>query len=261
MKMSEHRVDFEVKGAIFDVDDTLLDNKPGNPGNGLHEKARLRASHEIGERHGIEGLQHLTIEQNLESFMTAPVHTLEAAVWNILLLTGQADAEVMNPDNVLLQEIVVRKNELYSAILAQEGAEVPGAMKFVKALGASGIEDKMAIASMAIRPDVDTFLGKMGLHYLFPDDRIITKEQVTHPKPNPEAFNRAFATLNLPESDRANVCAFEDDPRGIMAARAAGLYTCGIGTRFSVERMMTLEVPPHIAFATYPEFEEWFNLV
>ena len=260
MKMSESKIDFEPRGAIFDVDDTLLDNKPGNPGHGLHEKARLTAAHEVGERYGIAQLQNLTIEQNLDAFMTAPVHTLEAAIWNILLLTGQADSEVMNPDNELLQEIVARKNELYTAILATEGAEVPGATKFVKALGASGLEDKMAVASMAIRPDVDTFLGKMGLGYLFPENRIITKEQVTHPKPNPESFNMAFATLGLPESDKFAVCAFEDDPRGIMAARAAGLYTCAIGTRFSVERMMALEVPPHIAFATYVEFEDWFNL-
>lgn len=258
--MSENKIDFEVKGAIFDIDDTLLDNKPGNPGYGLHEKARLAASHEIGERHGIVQLQNLTIEQNLEAFMAAPVHTLEAAVWSILLLTGQADSEVINPNNVLLQEIVARKNELYTVILAEEGAEVPGATKFVKALGANGIADKLAVASMAIRPDVDSFLSKVGLHHLFPENRIITKEQVTHPKPNPEAFNMAFATLDLPESDRLAVCAFEDDPRGIMAARAAGLYTCAIATRYSVEHMMNLEVPAHIAFATYQEFEEWFSL-
>ncbi|HEX3568200.1 MAG TPA: hypothetical protein VHT70_00810 [Candidatus Saccharimonadales bacterium] len=45
--MLEHlkdTINFKVKGAIFDVDDTLLDNKPGNPGFGLHERARLAAA-------------------------------------------------------------------------------------------------------------------------------------------------------------------------------------------------------------------------
>ena len=258
--MLSNKITFEPKGAIFDVDDTLLDNKPGNPGLGLHERARLTAAHEVGDRHGIQRLKNLTIEQNLEALMTAPVHTLEAAVWGILLLTGLAGGPVLDHDNTLLQEIVARKNELYSAILDAEGHEVPGAAKFVKTLATSGIADKLAIASMAIRPDVDTFLSKMDLHQLFPADRIVTKEQVAHPKPNPEAFNMAFTTLSLPESDRSVVCAFEDDPRGIMAARAAGLYTCAIGTRYSVKQLMNLEVPPDIAFATYPEFEDWFEL-
>ncbi len=253
-------IDFEPKGAIFDVDDTLLDNKPGNPGFGLHERARLAAAREAGERHGIMPLKDLSVEDNLEAFMSAPVHTLEAAVWNILLMTGQADSEVMDKNSVLLQQIVTRKDELYKDILLNEGEEVPGATKFVKALAASGIENKMAVASTAIRRDVDIFLGKMGLNSLFPDSRIKTKESITHPKPNPEVFNLAFTSLGLPEDERQYVCAFEDDPRGIMAARAAGLYVCAIGTRYTPEQMMSLEVPPHTAFATYGEFMKFFNL-
>jgi beta-phosphoglucomutase-like phosphatase (HAD superfamily) len=255
-----NQIDFEVRGAIFDVDDTLLDNKPGNPGFGLHERARLTAAREAGERHGIDSLRDLSVADNLEAFMTAPVHTLEAAVWNILVMTGLADSQVIHKENVLLQEIVARKDELYEVILRNEGEEVPGATKFVKALAASGIEDRMAVASTAIRRDVDIFLGKMGLGNLFPSDRIKTKESITHPKPNPEVFDLAFASLDLPEKYRAQVCAFEDDPRGIMAARAAGLYVCAIGTRYTPEQMMELEVPPHIAFSTYSEFMEWFKL-
>lgn len=253
-------IDFEVKGAIFDVDDTLLDNKPGNPGYGLHERARLTAAREAGERYDIAALRDLSIEDNLEAFMSAPVHTLEAAVWNILIMTGQADSTVLNKNDALLREIVTRKDELYKDILLNEGEEVPGATAFVRALAASGIEDKMAVASTAIRRDVDIFLGKMGLGNLFPDNRIKTKESITHPKPNPEVFNLAFASLGLPEGAKPSVCAFEDDPRGIMAARTAGLYVCAIGTRYTTENLMALEVPPHIAFSKYSEFMQWFNL-
>ena len=258
--MSVPQIDFDIRGAIFDVDDTLLDNKPGNPGHGLHERARLAAAREAGERHNIDSLRNLSVEDNLEAFMCAPVHTLEAAVWNILIMTGQADSEVINKDNMLLQEIVSRKDELYKDILLDEGEEVPGAVNFVQKLAASGIENKLAIASTAIRRDVDLFLGKTGLASLFPDQRIKTKESITHPEPNPEVFNLAFASLGLPEEDRMKVCVFEDDPRGIMAARAAGLFVCAIGTRYSPEQMMSLEVPPHIAFATYVEFMNWFRL-
>ena len=258
--MSAEKVDFNIKGAIFDVDDTLLDNKPGNPGYGLHERARLAAAREAGERYSIKPLKNLSIEDNLEAFMSAPVHTLDAAVWNILLMTGQVDNEVMDKDNILLQEIISRKDELYKDILLNEGEEVPGAVDFVQKLAASGIENSLAIASTAIRRDVDIFLGKVGLASLFPDQHIKTKESITHPKPNPEVFNLAFTALELSEEDRIKVCAFEDDPRGVMAAREAGLYVCAIGTRYTPEQMMSLAVPPHIAFATYSEFMDWFNL-
>lgn len=253
-------IDFEVKGAIFDVDDTLLDNKPGIPGHGLHERSRLIAVHEVGKKHGIDVLENMSVEDNLEAFMTAPTHTLEAAIWNMFVKAGLADSEVMNKQDPLLIEIVALKEKLHETVLMNEGEEVPGAIAFVRKLAASGIENRLAIASTATRRDVDLFLGKTGLATLFPDERIKTKESITHPKPNPEVFNLAFTSLNLPETDRHSVCAFEDDPRGIMAARAAGLYVCAITTRFSKKELMALEFPPHLAADTYAEFGDLFNL-
>lgn len=56
-------IDFEVKGAILDVDDTLLDNKPGVPGQGLHERSRLAAAHTVGKEHSIPALEELTAQK------------------------------------------------------------------------------------------------------------------------------------------------------------------------------------------------------
>lgn len=253
-------IDFEVKGAIFDVDDTLLDNKPGVPGQGLHERSRLAAAHTVGEKHDIPALKELTAIQNLDAFLNAPVHTLEAAVWNILVMTGVADSEVINPDNQVFKEIVALKNELHKDILREFGTEVPGAISFVQALAQNGLRDKMAIASTAVRQDVDMFLGMTGLDVLFPDERIKTKESITHPKPNPEVFNLAFASLSLDEDDKPNVCAFEDDPRGIMAAKAAGLFVCAITTRFSRKSLSELEIAPNLIADSYEEFGTYFKL-
>lgn len=257
-------IDFEVQGAIFDVDDTLLDNnsgvKFGVVGRGLHERSRLAAAREVGKRHGIRQLSELSAEDNLEAFMSASVHTLQAAVWNIMLMTGLADSEVANPEDPLLQEIVSLKNELHADIILNEGEEVPGASAFVRALAGNGLEDRLAIASSAIRRDVDLFLGKVGLAPLFPARRVVTLESITHPKPNPEAFNLAYASLGLPDSHRQTTCAFEDDPRGIMAAQAADLYVCAITTRFSREELMALEVPPDLVADSYAEFAEHFGL-
>jgi beta-phosphoglucomutase-like phosphatase (HAD superfamily) len=253
-------INFEPKGAIFDIDDTLLDNKPGSPEYGLHEKARLMAAREAGERHNIDSLRELSAEVNHQAYITAPANALDVVVWNLLCITGQVGSEVMDANNSLLKEIVVRKNELYEGILRSEGEAVPGATRFVRRLAASGMESRLAVASASIRRDVDIFLDKAGLKKLFPDDKIKTRESITHAKPNPEVFNLAFNSLELPESARKFVCAFEDDPRGIMAARAAGLFVCAIGTRYTPSQIMQFEVPPHVAFTTYDEFTRWFDL-
>lgn len=253
-------IDFEVKGAIFDVDDTLLDNKPGVPGHGLHERSRLAAAHTVGQEYGILALQELTAQQNLDAFLNAPVHTLEAAVWSILVMTGVADSEVVNPDNPVFKAIVTLKNELHKDILRKFGTEVPGAVNFVKALGQGSLRNKLAIASTAVREDVDIFLSMTGLNIFFPEERIKTKESITHPKPHPEVFNLAFASLGLDEKDKRGVCAFEDDPRGIMAAKAAGLYVCAITTRFDRNSLSELEVAPDLIADSYEEFAGYFSL-
>lgn len=60
-------IDFQIAGAIFDVDDTLLDNQPGVPGQGLHERSRLAAAHTVGKAHGIPALENLTAQRYITS--------------------------------------------------------------------------------------------------------------------------------------------------------------------------------------------------
>lgn len=253
------KIHFEPAGAIFDLDDTLLDNRPGNKGHGFHERSRLAAAREVGQRHNIFALKTLSIAANIEAFASAPASTLEAAVWNILVMVGHVDGLVIDPENMLFQEIIARKHALYRSIIEKKGKEIRGARRFVNALAARGLEGRMAIASNAIRRDVDIFLKNAKLSAFFPADKIWARESIVNPKPNPEVFDKAFSALALPERDRHQVCAFEDDPRGIAAARAAGLFVCAIGTRYSPTHMMALEVPPNVAFSSYAEFTRYFG--
>lgn len=250
----------EVKGAIFDVDDTLLDNQPGQPGMGLHERSRLAAFQFVGKKYDIVELANITVEENLIAFNTAPVHSLYSAVWNHLWRSGLVDSEVMSPGHALLEEIVAKKNELHVDVLQNEAREVPGSTKFIHQLAASGLEGEMAVASSAIRRDIDTYFKKMDLEKFFPSEKIKSFESATHVKPNPELFNLAFDSLHLDESDRRFVLAFEDDPRGIMAAKTAGLYVCAITTRFSKQELNNLEVPPDVAADSYLEFSQLLGM-
>ena len=254
-------VGFKVKGAIFDVDDTLLDNGRPGAGHGLHERSRLVAVHEVGRRHNIKALEEFSVEANFVAFAEASVHTLEGAMWNTLVLTGLMHTQEIDHDYPLLQEMVSLKNHLHEDILRQEGKALPGAVAFVKAIAANGLADKLAIASTSIRRDIDIFFDMTGLDALFPDERIISKELITLPKPDPQIFNLAFVALGLPEADRSQVCAFEDDPRGIKAARGAGLYTCAITSRYTREVLAALSTAPHFIADSYREFADFFGLV
>jgi beta-phosphoglucomutase-like phosphatase (HAD superfamily) len=251
-------INFVLSGAIFDVDDTLLDNAPG--GHGLHEQSRLAAAQEVGRRHNLPQLVELSVEINEAAFRTATVHTLEGAVWNTFLLTGLTSSPEIDLTDPLLLEFVTLKNQLHEVILRREGKALPGAVAFVRALAARGLADKLAVASTAIRRDIDIFFELTGLGEFFPESHIISKESFTRPKPDPEAFDLAFASLGLAEADRPYVCAFEDDPRGITAAQAAGLYTCAITTRYSREALLALPVAPHVVADSYQEFAKHFDL-
>ncbi|HEX7963419.1 MAG TPA: HAD-IA family hydrolase [Candidatus Saccharimonadales bacterium] len=244
--------------AIFDMDDTLLSNYPPGHPSGLHEESRLLAVHDVGKRRKIPELAAFTTEQNIRAFRDAPVHTLEGAVWNVLLMAGITRGEIDHA-NPLLREIVELKDKWHEKALRTFGTEVLGAKNFVHKLYSRGYEDRLAIASTAVRRDIFIALDIIGLRSLFPEKNIISKDMFTHPKPHPEAFKKAFQSLRLTVPP-AKVLAFEDDPRGIMSAKGAGLFTCAITTRYSRKELQKLAVPPDLIADSYAEFERLLSM-
>lgn len=247
----------DIQGVIFDVDDTLLSNHPPGMPAGLHEHSRLAAGQIVGKRHGIRGLVEMTDEQALGDFLNAKVHSLHGTIWQTLTRIGMVHGE-LDLTHPLLIELVALKDELHEKTLREYGEEVPGAAAFVEKLAKHGWQDKMAIASTSYRRDVLVFFEMANLHRFFPDHRIITRENFTHPKPHPEAFETALKTLSI--KDKSKVLAFEDDPRGIMSAKAAGLYVCAITTKFKREDLAALAVPPDLIADSYDEFAKLLAL-
>ncbi|QQS19037.1 HAD family phosphatase [Candidatus Saccharibacteria bacterium] len=244
---------FQPVGAIFDIDDTLLDNYPKHRNLGLHEYARLLALREIGQKYGITELAETTEEHNKLVIQRAREHSIEGGTWQLFYELGLVKSPVIDHDNALLQEIARRKHELYEPILLEFGAPLPMAVEFVKAVYIL-MDGKIAIASGAQRADVRVFLRMTELDQLFEARRVITREDFTHAKPNPESFEKAFATLDLPGEDRARVLAFDDDPKGVASAKQAGLYVCGITSRFAPESLRTPEFSPDMVHDGYVDF-------
>ena len=53
---------------------------------------------------------------------------------------------------------------------------------------------------------------------------------------------------------------YDPDPRGMLSARKAGLYVCGITTRYPREFLADIEAKPDVIADSYAEFREYFEL-
>jgi len=255
------RINGEILGAIYDVDDTLLDNQPGDdPVSNLHQQSRLAAIHAVGAIHDIPELLAVTPKDNFGAFARSPVHTVSGALW-VILQDKKLRGDNFDPHDPLIEEMLAIKNKAYAEMLVQHGRPHSGAIEFVRDLASHySLGTTNAIASTATGDDIRTFLRMTQLTDLIPDDHIIAVENVEHPKPNPEAFDKAFRSLGLPESARSRVPAFEDDPRGMLSARKAGLIVCAITTRYSREFLEQVDAKPDFIADSFAEYRDVFHL-
>jgi cytidine deaminase len=99
---------------------------------------------------------------------------------------------------------------------------VPGVAGFLARARAAGL--RLAVATGSDRPKLDGNLAAIGIP-ASSFEVLVSAEQVTHKKPNPETFLRAIDRLGVP-ADRCLVV--EDARNGVMAARAAGCVVLGI---------------------------------
>lgn len=77
---------------------------------------------------------------------------------------------------------------------------------------------KMAIGSAAILSNVDFVLDGLSIRQYI--DAIVCAGDVTDSKPHPETFLKCAKVLNMPAAD---CLVFEDAPKGVEAAAAAGM--------------------------------------
>lgn len=76
---------------------------------------------------------------------------------------------------------------------------------------------QLACASNSIRKTVELCLKKLDIYDCF--DSILSNEDVTNPKPNPEIYNKTMSILNANKED---TFIFEDSKYGLQSAYASG---------------------------------------
>ncbi|MND47059.1 Fructose-1-phosphate phosphatase YqaB [compost metagenome] len=98
----------------------------------------------------------------------------------------------------------------------------------------------MAIGTAAIPINIDFVLDGLNIRHYF--STIVSANDVAESKPNPEVFLKCAALLDAKPED---CIVFEDAPKGVEAARNAGMKTVVINT----------------VMHTKDEFEQYDNVI
>ena len=126
-----------------------------------------------------------------------------------------------------------RKEALYREIIDERGVTVlPGAAELVCALAAAGVP--CAIASSTPRANLDCALQRMAPGVRASFRAIVSSEDVSKGKPDPQVFLLAAERLGAPAS---RCVVFEDTLVGIEAARAAKMRLVAVATTNPPDRL------------------------
>jgi HAD superfamily hydrolase (TIGR01509 family) len=184
----------EPKAVLWDLDGTLVDS----------EQFHWLSWRDILRGEGIE----LTYPMFLASFGQRNDRIL--AAW----LPGA------DPDRA--RRIGEEKEAEYRRLVQSHGlAPLPGAREWLLALRAAGW--KQSIASSAPGQNVVTMLRVLGLESAL--DAIVSAEDVTIGKPDPQVFLKAAEKLQTPPSRCVVV---EDAAAGVEGGRRGGMRTIGV---------------------------------
>lgn len=120
-------------------------------------------------------------------------------------------------------KLSVQKEEYYQQAYKPHLKLIKGLHEFLKQAAANGV--KMAIASAAITDNIDFVVDNLGIRQYF--DAVVSADDVTTSKPDPETFLKAADKL---QADPADCIVFEDAPKGVEAAQNAGMRCVVITT-------------------------------
>ena len=192
-----------LKGIIFDMDGTLVDNIP------FHKKAWLTLLGNNG------------IHMDPETFLGQNNGTIDEMIRKFF--GNDLPAEK-------LKELGQEKESLYRNLYAEAIREIDGLSGFLKTLSRQGI--KTGLATMGDPLNIDFILDRLNIRRFF---SVITGgHEIQNGKPDPEIFLTTLQKLN----EKAEDClVIEDSISGVISATDAGLKVIGISTTEPAEEL------------------------
>ena len=203
-----------LKAVIFDCDGVLVDTEP------LHYRAFQEVLTPLGLAHTFEHyLDHYIGFDDRDAFLEA---------------FREGDRAI---DEATLTRLIHTKEQSLQIIIRHGIPSFPGVITLVRELAARRIP--LAVASGALRHEVETFIEVLGLTGLF--SVIVAADDVKKSKPDPETYLKVlerFCLLGVLEASQARSCvAIEDTPAGIQAAKGAGMCVLGVTNSFPADKL------------------------
>lgn len=131
------------------------------------------------------------------------------------------------------KQFVDRKTEIYLDMIETELPEIEGATDFIAI--AHRTFGKCALTTSSSKVIKNAVFDQLGLDTFF--DVVVTGDQVTNGKPDPEPYLATVEKLSVP----ASLCVvIEDSDNGILSAKQAGCRVIGITTSFPASMLYDL---------------------
>jgi len=130
----------------------------------------------------------------------------------------------------LVAAIHREKTRLYYELISDgRAAARPGVARLMNEARAAGV--KLALAATSTTANVEALVGAvLGAKALGWFGAVASADEVAQKKPAPDLYRRIVGTLRVP----ADACvAIEDSANGVLAAKAAGLYTIATPSRWT----------------------------
>lgn len=163
-------------------------------------------------------------------------------------------------DGAALSRLIAAKDHELRKIIASGISTFPGVVSLVRELQSRKVP--LAVASGAIRREVEDFVGALGLLDAFPI--IIAADDVERSKPDPETYIKAFDALKtqpgLSRLDPRWCMAIEDTPAGIQAATGAGLKVVAVTNSFPASQLNgAIRVVGSLEEVSWSRLDEWIR--
>lgn len=192
---------------IFDMDGTLVDNMS------FHFEA------------WIEYLTELGTNPDPRTFMELTAGKINPEIFRMFLGADLTD------DQITFH--AAKKEDRYRRLYLPHMRPMPGLVKFLEQARAAGM--LLGVATAANWENVEFVLQGIGLRDAF--DTIVTADDITRGKPDPEIFLIAAQRLGVPP---ARCLVFEDSLMGIEAAHRAGMDSVALTTSITAQKVTNL---------------------
>jgi beta-phosphoglucomutase len=134
-----------------------------------------------------------------------------------------------------LSELMARKAAQLEPVMRNHLRIFPGVAEFIRSASATY---PLAVASGALRHEIDLILRHAGVRNCFAT--VVSAEDVTRGKPDPEAFKKACAALSALNVDgiAAHEClVIEDSLHGVEAGKLAGMLVLAVTNSYPREQL------------------------